>query len=165
MAQSWGRLAALIVALEASEAGSVCSAFSVVGCATPDDATRGSTAIPNAHASVSPAMTAKAPSPVPAAPTCQPACTSLERCESGQCLSSCPQGEVFVPATPAEGFTMGNGKPGDFNQKHTVVLTRPFCMDETEVTVGAYRGCVDRGACTKPEWRDVNSNFVLPNRE
>jgi formylglycine-generating enzyme required for sulfatase activity len=60
---------------------------------------------------------------------------------------------------------MGNGKPGDFNQKHTVVLTRPFCMDETEVTVAAYRSCVDRGACTKPEWRDVNSNFVLPDHE
>src|SRR6187551_2900296 len=140
MAQSWGRFAALIVVLEASEAGSVCSALTVLGCANPDGVSAGNTAIANAHASVSPAMTASsAPSQVPAAPECQPTCTSLERCESGRCRPSCPKGEVFVPATPAEGFTMGNGKPGDFNQKHTVVLTRPFCVDETEVTVAAYR--------------------------
>jgi formylglycine-generating enzyme required for sulfatase activity len=72
---------------------------------------------------------------------------------------------VFVPKTPPEGFTMGNGEPGESNQKHPVVLTRSFCMDATEVTVAAYRSCFDRGECTQPEWRDVNSNFMLPDHE
>lgn len=80
-------------------------------------------------------------------------------------MPNCPKGEVFIPKTPPEGFSMGNGKPGEHNQKHTVVLTHPFCMDETEVTVAAYRACFERGQCTKPEWRDVNSNFMLSDHE
>jgi len=138
-----------------------------LACSTADGGAASSTSIANAHASVSPANTRPPVTPsAPAAPrVCQPACSSLERCESGGCVPNCPKGEVFVSKTPAEGFSMGNGKPGEYNQKHTVVLTRPFCMDETEVTVAAYRACVDRGACTKPEWRDVNSTFMLPDHE
>jgi len=54
---------------------------------------------------------------------------------------------------------MGRGKSGDRDQAHRVILTRPFCMDETEVTVVAYRHCVESGACTIPQLRDVNSNY------
>src|SRR5690606_9701812 len=139
----------------------VSGAVALLACSTPDRSDSTSTEAPTPHASISPGnIPAAAPRPVAsfaAAPTCQPACSSLERCEGGSCRPNCPKGEVFVPRTPPEGFTMGNGKPGEFNQKHSVVLTRPFCMDETEVTVAAYRSCVERGQCTKPEWRDVNS--------
>jgi len=80
-------------------------------------------------------------------------------------VPNCPEGEVFVPPPRPEGFILGNGEPGEYNQRHTVVLTRGFCMDRTEVTVAAYRECFERGACTRTEWRDVNANFELPGRE
>ncbi len=40
--------------------------------------------------------------------------------------SSCPEGMAFIPGAA------------------------PFCLDLTEVTVDAYKSCVDRGACTAP---------------
>ena len=43
---------------------------------------------------------------------------------------SCPEGLVYVPG----GTVDGHGVEG-------------FCLDRTEVTVAAYRGCVDAGAC------------------
>lgn len=89
-----------------------------------------------------------------AAPAC-PACLSIERCDptTGRCVPGCPAGEVFLPATPAEGFTMGqdlSGKKDDL--PHAVVLTRPFCMDATEVTARAYGECVAAERCEKPRW-------------
>jgi formylglycine-generating enzyme required for sulfatase activity len=92
-------------------------------------------------------------------PTCSPACSSIERCEAGRCVPNCPSGEVYVPATGPAGFRMGRGAAGAFDRAHTVVLTKPFCMDATEVTVAAYRECVESGKCTVPQLRDVNSNY------
>lgn len=63
--------------------------------------------------------------------------------------SPCPNGEVFIPATSSEGFVMGSGTFGN-DPQHRVVLTRPFCIDATEVTVAAYKECVDAGACKPP---------------
>lgn len=64
-----------------------------------------------------------------------------------------------MPATGPDGFQMGHGARGAFDQRHTVVLTRPFCMDQTEVTVSAYRACVEAGKCTLPQLNDANSNY------
>lgn len=72
---------------------------------------------------------------------------------------ACPAGEVLIPATPSDGFVMGKGAPGTKDQKHRVVLTRSFCMDATEVSVGEYRRCVDAGRCTVPQLNDANSNY------
>ena len=49
---------------------------------------------------------------------------------------------------------MGSGPIGDPNDPpHQVVLTQPFCMDATEVTVTSYKACVDAAQCTPPrEW-------------
>jgi formylglycine-generating enzyme required for sulfatase activity len=118
------------------------------------------------------ASAAQAPAPAPAnteknvvfaststAPSCNPACNSIERCENGSCVASCPSGEIYVPATGADGFKMGRGSWGANDQQHKVVLTKPFCMDETEVTVAAYRGCVESGKCTIPQLMDANSNY------
>jgi formylglycine-generating enzyme required for sulfatase activity len=96
-------------------------------------------------------------------------CLDVERCdaEHSQCAPACPSGEVYVPPTSAEGFTMGRGKvPYGFGPRksgneghgiadipHQVVLSKPFCMDATEVTVGAYEKCVAEGECTKPDFR------------
>ncbi len=92
-------------------------------------------------------------------------CLAIERCDAAQgaCTPACPEGEVYIPATGAEGFTMGKGltvhadktRIGkghrlDSDVPHRVVLTRPFCMDATEVTVRAYAECVDAGACPAP---------------
>jgi formylglycine-generating enzyme required for sulfatase activity len=71
---------------------------------------------------------------------------------------------VYVPPTPPEGFTMGRGKipygfgklkggaPGNgiADTPHKVVLTRPFCMDATEVTVRAIVRCVKEQGCKEP---------------
>jgi formylglycine-generating enzyme required for sulfatase activity len=45
---------------------------------------------------------------------------------------------------------MGRGKLKGKDTPHTVVLTRPFCMDETEVTTGAYAKCIEAGKCEEP---------------
>ncbi len=88
-------------------------------------------------------------------------CSSIERCDetTDQCVPNCPHGEVYVPATPAKGFVMGRFLRGNaIDTPHKVVLTKPFCMDATEVTVKAYASCVDAGDCTKPRtwgmWRN-----------
>lgn len=107
----------------------------------------------SASASVSAAVSASA-----AVVACDEPCLSIERCEAGKCVPSCPEGQVYVPATGEKGFTMGQGKAHEPDRAHTVVLTKPFCMDSTEVTVAAYRKCQDAGKCTEPELRDINAN-------
>lgn len=93
-------------------------------------------------------------------------CFDIERCDDqkGSCEPACGDGEVYVPATPKEGFRMGRGKvPFGFGARnsgntgdgiadtpHTVVLTRPFCMDAHEITVADYAKCIDAGKCTVP---------------
>jgi formylglycine-generating enzyme required for sulfatase activity len=80
------------------------------------------------------------------------ACGPLEACRPGVgCAPSCPSGQVYVPPTGPAGFTMGKGLRGGRDTPHQVVLTQPFCMDATEVTVGAYKPCVDAGKCTTPK--------------
>lgn len=111
-----------------------------------------------AEGSVSVAL--PAPSAAPAAVVeCTPGCAAAERCDAGRCVPNCPEGEVYIPATGPEGFVMGRGRPGSQDQAHRVILTQPFCMDETEVTVEAYRRCYDAGACELPQLNDRNSNF------
>jgi formylglycine-generating enzyme required for sulfatase activity len=68
---------------------------------------------------------------------------------------ACPRHEVTVPATAPEGFVMSRGLKGE----HRVVLTRPFCMDENEVSVRDYAACVDAGACKEPWKGDPYSTY------
>jgi formylglycine-generating enzyme required for sulfatase activity len=53
---------------------------------------------------------------------------------------------------PGGRFTMGTiEKAAQPNERPTRnVSTPPFWIDKTEVSVGAYRACVDRGACPRP---------------
>lgn len=53
---------------------------------------------------------------------------------------------------PGGRFTMGSSdKKAQPNEKPPrVVVVPPFWIDKTEVSVGAYKACVDRGACTRP---------------
>src|SRR4029078_11346889 len=79
-------------------------------------------------------------------------------------------GEVYIPRTSPEGFLMGRGylsrdgyaKFGkghlpDSDIPHRVVLTRPFCMEATEVSVRMLAPCVASGECKPPH---VGRNFV-----
>jgi formylglycine-generating enzyme required for sulfatase activity len=84
-------------------------------------------------------------------------CWSIERCDpqSRRCEPACPEGEVYVAPPGPEGFKMGRNRirAGE-DRPHVVVLTRPFCMDETEVTAGAYEKCVQAGECQEPGFHD-----------
>jgi hypothetical protein len=41
----------------------------------------------------------------------------------------------------------------------------PFCLDRTEVTVAAYRACVERGACERPKDEQYHCNYRRSGRE
>ncbi|HHH28138.1 MAG TPA: hypothetical protein ENK57_07305, partial [Polyangiaceae bacterium] len=87
---------------------------------------------PSPSTSTASSTTATATSAPTAAPTtsapktCDPGCASIERCEAGRCVPACPEGEVYIPATGPDGFTLGDGE--EKNARHQVVLTKPFCM-------------------------------------
>ncbi len=64
---------------------------------------------------------------------------------------------------PGGTFTMGSGDPiSSPNERppHPVTL-RSFWIDKTEVTVGAYRACVDRHACARPARSSARCTFDL----
>lgn len=95
--------------------------------------------------------------PLPVAPTPAP--------------SSKPSGVVRQPAVVKEGmvripggrFTMGSDEkkaPPNERPARTVVLA-PFWIDRTEVTVGAYRACVDKGACPRPARSSASCTYDI----
>ncbi len=167
--------------------GIVLIAAAASGCSTSRAAPPEKKATPIAESASSPSPRAPAtaaPSATPAAPATAPArtasrcagvtCASIERCDeaTGQCAPSCPAGEVYIPATGPEGYVMGKGFTmhatgrevgkghlANSDVPHKVVLTRPFCMDETEVTVAAYKECVDARACDAPKIAEVRANY------
>src|SRR5690606_23810025 len=59
-----------------------------------------SAAVPPVAASAPATASASAP------PVCPTPCSSIERCEAGRCAPACPAGEIYIPPTPEEGFTM-----------------------------------------------------------
>jgi formylglycine-generating enzyme required for sulfatase activity len=103
-------------------------------------------------------------------PELERTCFDIEKCdaERGGCEPACPKGEVYVPPTDAEGFVMGRGMTpfgfgsrasgtkgrGQADTPHRVVLTKPFCMDATEVTAGAVVACVQDQGCPAPSILD-----------
>ena len=125
-----------------------------------------SSAAPGPAATGAPATTATTAAPAPAPPdkTCSPACSSIERCDpqKGTCVPACPEGEVFIPATGPKGFALGTGLRGKVDKPHQVVLTQPFCMDATEVTVKAYKACVTAGKCEEPRLWGMWINYNGP---
>ena len=62
------------------------------------------------------------------------------------------QSEGGMLHLPGGRFTMGSANPhAPPNERPARTLSvEPFWIDRTEVTVGAYRACVDAGACARP---------------
>jgi formylglycine-generating enzyme required for sulfatase activity len=131
---------------------------------------------PDEHTAASaPPPPASSAAPAPPPDRCAGVrCASIERCDpvSGACQPACPEGEVYIPPTGPAGFTMGKGFTTGEKSKtlgrghlsnsdapHTVILTRPFCMDETEVTVAAMKACVEAGKCDAPKIYEVRANY------
>ncbi len=83
--------------------------------------------------------------------TCGHACTSGQTCTAGACVGgsgTCPSGTVLIPAGT---FMMGDTDTlSNAAQPPHMVTLSAFCMDLTEVTVAAYRGCTAPG-CTAPD--------------
>ncbi len=64
---------------------------------------------------------------------------------------------------PGGRFTMGSDdKKSPPNERPArVAVVSPFWIDKTEVTVGAYRACVDRGACPRPARTSASCTYDL----
>ncbi len=76
-------------------------------------------------------LTVGAPSPAPAAPKLR-----------------CPEGSAAIPAgTFPIGTTWSQDYDPEEQPRRMFTLTRPYCIDRTEVTVAAYRACASGGGC------------------
>lgn len=62
---------------------------------------------------------------------------------------------------PGGKFTMGtDDKKAPPNERPArTVIVSPFWLDKTEVTVAAYRACVEKGACPKPAHSSVSCTY------
>jgi formylglycine-generating enzyme required for sulfatase activity len=68
-------------------------------------------------------------------------------------VHGCAANQILIP-----GGTFWMGDPDYAKPVHKVTLS-PFCIDKTEVTVAAFRACVQAGDCPLPsatvEWQDI----------
>lgn len=88
-----------------------------------------------------------------------------EACSPRGCgTPPCPPGAVLIPAGTFEMGTNVKIWPMWQLKPRKVTLTRPFCMDQTEVTHGAYASCRKGGGCpaAKPGFEEVKQQFRLP---
>jgi formylglycine-generating enzyme required for sulfatase activity len=76
-------------------------------------------------------------------------------CPSGMRLV--PGGRFWIGSEPEEEFS------ADESPRFLTELA-PFCMDETEVTAGAYTACVERGDCVAPPREHLLCNFARTER-
>jgi formylglycine-generating enzyme required for sulfatase activity len=63
----------------------------------------------------------------------------------------CPEGTAFLAGGPFRRIAPEYKTPWPrYAHDEPVAPLAPFCLDKTEVTVGAYAGCVQAGGCTRP---------------
>ncbi len=68
---------------------------------------------------------------------------------TAQDAQRCPSGMALIAEGAfAMGSLAGDGDPDEAPERR--VWSAAFCMDDTEVTVGAYRACVRSGRCSAP---------------
>lgn len=126
-----------------------------------------SVAVPGASSPATPSPSIQAPNaPLPNAPptvsndTAKP--TPNQKPSQG--VSVCPNrmhripgGKFWVGSDPSEHFA-------DDESPRYLTDVPAFCMDETEVTAGAYAECVAQGRCEAPERKGILCNFGRPER-
>ncbi len=69
-----------------------------------------------------------------------------------------PGGSAWIGSGPGERFAE------DESPRFRTQLA-PYCMDEVEVTVAAYRGCVEAGDCARPSGTQFHCNYRYADRE
>jgi formylglycine-generating enzyme required for sulfatase activity/tetratricopeptide (TPR) repeat protein len=106
------------------------------------------------RAPVPTATTSGAPDSANGAPQ-QPS-DGVSSCPAG--MQRIPGGRFWVGADPDEGFA------DDESPRYLTELPA-FCIDETEVTAGAFATCVTEGHCSAPERQGILCNFGRPERE
>ena len=95
-----------------------------------------------------PSMTpASTDTPVPAAPTL------------GIGSSMIGKDQMILLYVPAGKFTMGSDTDSDDEKPAHLVDLAAFWIDQTEVTNGMYRQCVDEGECQEPGTKDSAKNY------
>jgi formylglycine-generating enzyme required for sulfatase activity len=71
---------------------------------------------------------------------------------------ACPSGMILVPGGA---FGIGDVEGFPDEKPVTTITVKSFCLDATEVTVGAYAACAREGLCTpahaRPEWSTLKS--------
>ena len=103
-----------------------------------------------------PATSARGAPAVPSGSAPPPKNPKPEACPSG--MKPIAGGKFWVGAEPSDGFA-------DDESPRFLTELPNFCMDETEVTAGAYTKCVAAGVCTPPERHGILCNFGRPERE
>jgi hypothetical protein len=76
-------------------------------------------------------------------------------CPAG--MKRIPGGKFWVGSEPSEHFA------DDESPRYLTELPA-FCMDETEVTAGAFADCVSEGGCAAPERHGLLCNYGRPER-
>jgi formylglycine-generating enzyme required for sulfatase activity len=82
---------------------------------------------------------------------------------ANEAAAVCPDGMQRIPGGE---FWMGTtGKEGTNDDRPRFkTQVADFCIDETEVTMQAYRACVDAGKCSVPHGQQITCNFHHPER-
>jgi formylglycine-generating enzyme required for sulfatase activity len=90
----------------------------------------------------------------PSASTTTTTSTSTSTSVAPRPARACPMGEVEIAATGPDGFVMGLSSP-----ERRVVISKAFCIDADEVSVQAYKECVDAGKCALPRMWGMWLNY------
>jgi formylglycine-generating enzyme required for sulfatase activity len=96
-----------------------------------------------------PVRASAVPSPATPPPASASAPAAAPTCPAGQRLI--PGGKVWIGSEPKEHFS------DDESPRFQTELA-PYCLDETEVTTSAYRACMAKGACSKPNNKQFHCN-------
>ncbi len=93
-----------------------------------------------------------------------PSASGREQTAPAAPAASCPPGMRLIPGGPIWiGSEPRERFAADESPRFRTELA-PFCLDETEVTVSAYRACTERGACTKPREKQFHCNTRYTDR-
>ena len=136
-----------------------CAVLSLAGCRNGDDAARrGAREAPSATSRAAAVSGVGPTSPAPSGQVAERPATALGALACPAGMQLIPGGKFWVGSEPREHFS-------DDESPRFLTELAPYCLGETEVTVAAYRACVERGQCTKPHDKQFHCNFRYADRE